>query len=644
MNITKIFIGTKSARKALLLVTFLLTVLGLVWTSKKAVVRYPSLDKIKYPSFDKVKGFYNDKLSSLSSKQSHQLVVYPRTFSSESQEKLEDHYNTYFGGMRKDMKVLSYTGPESSLSNKIREDKYHKHEISVYDSVKDIGGNAEKCQPDMNKKIDLEITKSQTFGLSYEKIVKKLIQQLKEDPAILELKTFFNDDLEKHLQDGSAGDHWYKFAGTTVWLKQYGVHFMISRMMYSPPGPKKKSILSLLYGQIFDENWNELENVELILPSSDSLNKEQPFRNINFPRFLSIPFYHDSNYRLKRFYGPEDARMLLVKNENGIDEPLIVFNAYHRKGADETKISEASSSIKFEYFRSMFVGWPFQFQVGKENVDGAQNHKYSDIEYTRVKELRNRDSPRSKIQKNWTPFISNKARQADGYDRDIYFVYRFQNLEIMKCQLTGVSDVSLCTFEYKRTEDLPLDAKVGDLRGGTELISINSIFPSLDNHFKPDTEVWIGFSRAHIRNCGCGSSMYRPNLVVLYKDGDKFKVSQLSEFFSLDVKVIGWSDPQKICQPREPDALIPNGISSWDVNSHIVGLKQVHEDYITLTLSAGDAVDHKIHIKNLLKVMLGQTSLLSSKKENGYNDDLVMCSLKYSIDFCAAYGKAERES
>ena len=109
--------------------------------------------------------------------------------------------------------------------------------------------------------------------------------------------------------------------------------------------------------------------------------------------------------------------------------------------------------------------------------------------------------------------------------------------------------------------------------------------------------------------------MYRPNLAILYKDGNKFKISQLSEFFSLDVKVTGWSDPEKVCQSREPDALIPNGISSWDVNSHMSGLEQVHEDYITLILSAGDAVDHKIHIKNLLKAIIGQTSLLSSKEE-----------------------------
>ena len=633
--------GPKTTRKILLVLVLLFTLTGLLWTSKKATVKYPSLDKGKYPTLDKIKGFYNDKISAFQKKPNDHLVVYPRSFSSESKEKLEDHFNTYLGGITGNLKVLSYNGPKSPLTNKIREDKYHKHEISLYDSVKDIGGDVDKCQPDINKKIKLDVTNSNTFGFSFEKIVRKLVQQLKDDPAILELKGFFNEDLEKHLEEGKTGDHWFKFAGTSVWLEQYGVHFMISRMMYSPPGPKKRSVLSLLYGQVYDEDWNEIENIDLIMPSSDSLTNDKSFRSINFPSFLPIPFYHDANYLLKRFYGPEDARMLLVKNDNGIEEPLIVFNAYHRKGSDEIKIDEASSSIKFEYYRSMFVGWPFQFQLGKQNVDGSLNPKHANNEYTKITELRNIASPRLKVQKNWTPFVSNKARQVDGYDKNIYFVYRWQSLEIMKCQLTSITDVSQCTFEYKRVDDLPIDASVGDLRGGTELISINNIFPSLDSHFKSDTEVWVGFSRAHIKSCGCGSSMYRPNLAILYKDGNKFKISQLSEFFSLDVKVTGWSDPEKVCQSREPDALIPNGISSWDVNSHMSGLEQVHEDYITLILSAGDAVDHKIHIKNLLKAIIGQTSLLSSKEENGYNDDLVLCSLRYSKDFCAAYGKEQ---
>lgn len=634
----KVFLGTKAAKKLTLLLFLLLTIVGLIWAAENASSRKTSFKKLKYPSFERIKSIY-DKISITLSK-SVRLVVYPRLFSSDSKEKLQDHYNTYFGGLNQDIEVFSYNGPQSPLNNNIRKDNYHKHEISMYDSISDIGGSVDKCQS-LNKNIGLEITQSQILEFSYEKIVRILIQQMKDDPAILELKGFFNDDLEQHLQDGSAGDHWYKFAGTTVWLEQYGVHFMISRMMYSPPGPKKHSVLSLLYGQVYDENWNELENVELVLPTPNTLNKDKSYRSIKFPSFLPIPFYHDSNYRLKRFYGPEDARMLLVKNKDGVDEPLIVFNAYHRKTSDEIKIDEASSSIKFEYYRSMFIGWPFQSQLGKQNVDGTQKSKYANNEYTKVTELKFSGSPRLKVQKNWTPFVSNKARQADGYDKNIHFVYRWQNLEIVKCRLADHSEISQCTFEYKRDESLPLDAKVGDLRGGTELISLSNIFPELDNHFKLDTEVWIGFSRAHIKSCGCGSSMYRPNLVVLYRDDNVFKIAQLSGFLSLDIKVTGWSNPQKICQPREPDALIPNGIASWDVNSHMVGLKQVHEDYVTLVLSAGDSIDHKIHIKNLLKVVLSETSLLSSDNKLGYNDDLVVCSINNSKDFCAAYGKLQ---
>lgn len=214
--------GPKTTRKILLVLVLLFTLTGLLWTSKKATVKYPSLDKGKYPTLDKIKGFYNDKISAFQKKPNDHLVVYPRSFSSESKEKLEDHFNTYLGGITGNLKVLSYNGPKSPLTNKIREDKYHKHEISLYDSVKDIGGDVDKCQPDINKKIKLDVTNSNTFGFSFEKIVRKLVQQLKDDPSILELKGFFNEDLEKHLEEGKTGDHWFKFAGTSVWLEQYG--------------------------------------------------------------------------------------------------------------------------------------------------------------------------------------------------------------------------------------------------------------------------------------------------------------------------------------------------------------------------------------------------------------------------------------
>lgn len=612
----------------------LIVILVLAITTKK--IKFS-----KHHAIDRIKGFYDTKVSSTLPSFSSQdsLAIFPLVFDEGSTTKLKEFYKKNIGNdIKKNSKIFRFNGKSSALTDMIVHSKYHKHEISVYDSIKDIDGNTDKCHPELNKKLNIEVSTPKEFSSSYSNMAKILNQQLKEDPPFKEMRGFFEEDLQKHREQGKADEHWYKFAGTSVWLEQYGVHFMISRMMYSPPGRKKNSLISLVYAQVYNEKWEELQDVELVIPTANELTGEDEAKSLRLPRFLPIPFYHDSNYRGKRFYGPEDARMLLVKNNKGIEEPLIIFNAYHRKCVSESKIDEWSSNIKYDYYRSMFMGWPFQFQKGKENVDGTSNPDNTEIEYNKVLELRNGNSPRLKMQKNWTPFVSMKDRQADGYDKNLYFIYRWHNLEILKCEISDAFDISRCDFVYKRTKDLPIDEGVGPLRGGTELISLNNILPTTNTYLPQDTEIWIGLSRAHIKKCGCGSSMYRPNLAVITREGNDYKISQLSSFLSLDIPLIGWSDPNNICHPREPNALIPNGISSWNTINYNLGRKQMFEDYAVISLSVADATDHKIYVKNLLHTILGETSILSPNKESGYTDDLVSCSLKYSEKFCAAYG------
>ena len=44
---------------------------------------------------------------------------------------------------------------------------------------------------------------------------------------------------------------------------------MISRIAYSPHGVKNQPVVSLTYGQLFDRNWNEVKNINLLVPSND---------------------------------------------------------------------------------------------------------------------------------------------------------------------------------------------------------------------------------------------------------------------------------------------------------------------------------------------------------------------------------------
>lgn len=610
----------------------------LVWTLHRAGV-----DKDQV--VNKVQGMYSSRLPISQFAANETMVIYPRMYGEYSPKGLTNYYRKHFNADKnREFNTVRYNGPASPLTEVIKGRDYHEHEISMYDTVKNIDGDVKKCDSDINKKFKVDITKAKHFDDSLVKVVRKLMDQLETDPALVEIKDFFKDDLKKHMQEGTVDNHWFKFAGTSVWLEQYGVHFMISRMLYSPTGKKNAPVMSLIYSQIYNENWEELEDVELIVPTRDPLTNEKIYKNMMFPSFMAMPFYHQSSYVNKRFYGPEDARMLLFKNEDGLEEPLIVFNAYHRKVSAQESLNEELSKVTHGYYRSMFMGWPFRFQHGKQNVDGIANSEFDTKVYNKVIELRREKAERLKVQKNWTPFISLKDRDATKYDTHIYFVYRWKNFEVLKCRLSDfTSDFSNCKFEYKRDENLKADEQVGPLRGGTEMISLNKILPSMNANIPENKEIWIGFARAHIIKCGCGKDMYRPNLAVITKEDNQFKVSQLSSFFSLDMEVTGWANPDIQCHPKDPNALIPNGISSWNLNPLKLGRKTEIEDYVTLSLSVADASVHTIYIKNLLKLVLAHTSLLSHNKTVGYNNDVVLCSLKSSGDFCADYGKEQEK-
>lgn len=578
-------------------------------------------------------------------------VIFPRNFYHKKYNEFSGFYDNTFG--EKDpselVNIFKFNGNISALTGEVEATQYNQHNFSVFDSKDSIAGDINKCG---------EISKPLNFGLSnYQKLedslsnmVRKLAQQLEHDPAIKELKPFFNDDLQRQLEAGKVQQHWFKFAGTSVWLEQYGVHLMISRALYSSKGDKRSPNLSLAYAQVFNEKWEELQDVELIIPTKNPHSFELLHHNMNFPCILPIPFYHDLKYQKKRFYGPEDPRILLVRNEDGNEEPLIIYNAYHRKLHTQESIDEEHMSVSFNYYRSMFMTWPFQRQVGKREVDGLSDPAREDTVYSRTVELRREGRDRLEVQKNWTPFVSAKDRDATKADNYIYFIYRWSNLEILKCPLTGSAQFgqSNCQYDYRRDPELSENTEVGPLRGGTEMISLHDILPQ--PMINPDKEVWVGFARAHIKACGCGKDMYRPNLAVLTREGANFKLSSLSSFISLDIPVDGWTNPNIQCAKKDPNALIPNGISSWvarqakvrgkDAKSRSV---KVVDDYMTLTLSVADASVHTVHIKNLLRTLLDETSLFSYDNDLGYTNDVVDCSIKTSIEFCAGYGEEQRK-
>lgn len=581
--------------------------------------------------------------------------------------------------------------------------KFTRHNLTVFNSDKNINLDLRKCSSKLKTTSVVEIDEARNIGVSLPEILTKFLDECETNAYYKELAPFFIDELKLQLKHNVVEKYWYRLAGSSVWLEEYGVHFMISRILYSPKGARNQPIISLTYAQIFTKDWKELTNTKLVVPTNvvegmdeSDLIDDQRFEALSFPYFLPIPFWHDYDNIEHKYYGPEDPRILLVKNTRGYFEPLIIFNAYHRKLSKFDDDDDERIVLRQDFYRSMFMSWPWQFQRGKENTDGGRNEEYDKKLYNKVVELRIKNLPRQNKQKNWTPFIDDKLRTIHGYDKFVNFVYRWANFEVLKCDL--INDSGSCSFTYRLDRRISTESLIGPLRGGTELKNINSLIKSqtnvpIEKMLPPNREIWLGFARAHLDKCGCGNNMYRPNMVVVVRDSvltkkdinnpnsekvirDFYKISHISSSISFDIPIIGWDleSPKEVCIGS--NILIPNGISSWTIKSleenPNTGFFE-SDDYMTLSLSISDFTVHTINIKGLLNQILNfedkslflpieelsddetfsinfkdlhipDASIIDNPRKNnikwltGYNNDNVVCALDGSTNFCAAYG------
>ncbi|EDK37957.2 hypothetical protein PGUG_02055 [Meyerozyma guilliermondii ATCC 6260] len=559
--------------------------------------------------------------------ESQAAIIFPSYFE-HAEDELAYYYKTFLKQEKtnNDLKFIKHSGPSAPIVQDVAPENLSTNQFDVFDFAE--GGK--KCSP-LRKNITVQVSKSQRFD-ELLPIAHTYIEQRKRDPALAELDGFIKEDIHEQISSNKLNRHWYKLAGSSVWLKEYGVHFMVSRVMYSPQGSKRRSPLSLTYAQIFDEKWNEIHNGELVFPYRGSGSDEEvEYTKMQFPSFLPVPFFHDFKYQGKRFYGAEDPRLLLVKDEDGHDEPLMVYNSHHRKIVDRQLADETHMNVTLDSYRSMFMAWPFRSQKGKDVIMGLEDPRYSDTTYIKAVELRLDTKERIKTQKNWTPFISEVDRN-QLYDENIYFVYRWDQLEVLRCPLTKFTKegMSACRHVYRKEKNP--SSQVGPFRGGTQMLSLRSIMPSLK--LPKDKEVWIGFARAHLKNCGCGRSMYRPNLAVITRVKGQFHVSHVGGFTSLNVASQGWGIAKYQCGPRDANVLIPNGLSSWIA-------EKGKEDTLTVTLSVADESVEMVHVKGLLNKLFEETSIIETGQDIPNDNTVLECGVKASNDFCKAYGIAQ---
>lgn len=467
-----------------------------------------------------------------------------------------------------------------------------------------------------------------------------------------------------------AEKQWHRFAGSSVWLPQYGLHFMVSRVMWSPSGIPNKAFASFLYAQLFDRNWEEVPETHLKVPYEEKVTKSvinadgtkseltldttKSFRNIKFPSFLPISFdYHMHVDSGKYYWGPEDPRIIGRTNSQGEVEPIIVFNMKNHK------------------------------------LEKRVMHSYKPFSDD-LQILKRRSGKFGYIEKNWTPFF---GRQCQNEDK-INFVSSMDPLEVMACSLED----GICDPLYENTKT------PGPLRGGTQLMELpidDQIPDHVRNLYKlPDNrKVFVGWARTHLKECGCGESMYRPNLIVFVEDYNPdtkkyyYKVTDVSEYFDFDITAPEWYMPKiasdgtliepepKQCVGRS--VLIPNSIAYWGISAILKNnvlyrrqfysviptdeeiadknagkvMKQEYkreaipvefEDYMGITLSGGDMDVSIVHVKGLLDYILNIPSLFDKAtvitsdekfQQRGFDYNNI-CAAKASHQYCVRFAEA----
>ncbi|CDK28096.1 unnamed protein product [Kuraishia capsulata CBS 1993] len=392
---------------------------------------------------------------------------------------------------------------------------------------------------------------------------------------------------------------WFRFVGGSVWLKEHNVHLLVSRVFYSREGSMIRAAANFMAVQIYDKDWKELIGHQLTIKNYET-GEDQP---MVFPTFFDFPFFYSLTYR---YYGPEDPRIILRETHDGREEPIIIFNMY-------TQAYNIFKVEDFKLFRAIHILYPFA------------NNKLLllQIEGTVPEEK----------EKNWVPFFDKDSRSCQWSRGFIYFIYSFSPLEILECSL----DYGICQRSFTGDSSF---GDTGDMRGGTDLLPIPKEVPQPEG-----TQSWIGFARSHLDDCGCADRQYRPNLMILSKQGDEFYLQLISGSLDFNIDVLSWEGPGHPSCFGIRNVLIPNSLSYWDVVSRDSEGK--YEDFLGLTLSEADQNVIIVHIRGLLNYIMdiqvahNLAEIVSyTPSEMHYRTfKSVSCAVDDALKYCKAYGE-----
>ncbi|KAF6007149.1 hypothetical protein HII12_004669 [Brettanomyces bruxellensis] len=445
------------------------------------------------------------------------------------------------------------------------------------------------------------------------------------------------EDADLDSYDFSSLTDWYRFTGSSVWLPDQKYHLMMSRIVYSP---NKIPLVSFIRLQLFDPNWKEIKGRRLRYVDIDDKELKSAVVNyertknetildgisIKFPNILDINLDVESRSDL---LGPEDPR-ILYKSTGDVHEPVAVFNQDLRGR------------------RTMYATFPLRHT--------KPGHKKETL---MLRTSLMGDYP---FEKNWTPFFSNISPPPPPGSRGwMYMFYALDPLKIFKCDLdTGYCDI---VQQNGKKTDIDRGGLLTSVRGATSLRSIpRKIVQRMlrrDGILDPDypLEIWVGFVKTHIDECGCGAMLYRPNIMVLVRQENSFRIDLLSSSIDFGKDVMSWDDLTSTYCDDGNNVLNANEISFWHISDELPqdiqpfdpSAKEIpkYDDYMALTLSEADENVQVVFLRHVLNYVLGfykHTKLvLSSRDINGEIEERTKrvedCMLRSGIEYCHEYAK-----
>ncbi|CDK25903.1 unnamed protein product [Kuraishia capsulata CBS 1993] len=397
---------------------------------------------------------------------------------------------------------------------------------------------------------------------------------------------------------------WARFSGASVWLADYNVHLLVSRVMYAKDGVFGTPTASFIRAQVYDRNWNELMNYSLKLVDS----KGEVYKQITFPTLFDVGFNPETD---RDMAGAEDPKIALRVNSDGKEEPVIFFNMFNGKIAGRRAYHAYLPFSKHDYL----VG----FSVP--------------------------DVPQKEADKDWVPFFARDVGDSGEITGFVYFIYQFNPLTVIKCSM----DYGECHVAFQHDSEKYPSSIDSHITMGSNLILLPQGVPTAEfgAYGAKKRDVWVGFSNLKLYNCGCGDATFRPSLFVLILDGDNFRIEfgTTSVDFGLTVAPIH-SENVASCQADDKSILTVGSVGSWDVTSYD---KETHlyEDYMSIVLTEADRQISVVRLTGVLNYILGSRRLEHKSKrvaERLYADEHVQrsirvqqCALYSAKDYCTEY-------